>query len=74
MPPKVTFFAWEATLGKALSLDQVKRKVFSLAKNCFLCQKKEEIADLTYLLRKDVSSMAVTLLSLSLVLLGSFPL
>ena len=31
VPPKVSFFAWEATWGKVLTLDQLKRRGWSLA-------------------------------------------
>ena len=44
MPPKVAFFAWKATWGKALSLDQVQRR-FSLANNFFPCHFEEETVD-----------------------------
>lgn len=31
VPPKVTFFVWEASWEKAMTMDNVKRKDFSLA-------------------------------------------
>ena len=39
--PKVSFFAWEASRGKTLNY-LVKQRVYSLAKRCFLCQKKKK--------------------------------
>lgn len=36
---------WEAMWGKALILDNVKRRGFSLANRCFLCLCKEETVD-----------------------------
>ena len=45
VPPKVSFFAWEATWGKALTLNQLQRRGWSLAYRCFLCQGHEESID-----------------------------
>ena len=36
------FFAWKASWGKALTLDQLKRRGWSLANRCFLCLVEEE--------------------------------
>ena len=42
-PSKVGFFfVWEASWVKTLTLDQVKRKGWSLANRCFLCLIDEE--------------------------------
>ena len=43
--PKLCFFAWEATWGKILTLDQLQRRGFALANRCFLCQEVEETAN-----------------------------
>ena len=53
--PKVTFFAWEATWGKALILDQVQRRGYSLANRCFFCHSEEEVDHilLYYVQRRD---------------------
>ena len=45
VPPKVCFFAWEATWGKALTLDQLQRRGWSLANRCFLSLSHEESID-----------------------------
>ena len=45
MPPKVTFFAWEATRGKILTLEQLQRRGYFLANRCFLCLFEEEMVD-----------------------------
>ena len=37
VPSKVSFFAWEATWEKVLTLDQLERRGWSLANRCFLC-------------------------------------
>ena len=43
--PKVCFFAWEATWGKVLILDQLQRRGWSLANRCSLCYAHEESVD-----------------------------
>ena len=37
VPTKVGFFAWEASWGKVLTLDQLKKRGRILANRCFLC-------------------------------------
>ena len=44
-PSKVAFFAWKATWGKVLTLDQIQRRGFYLANRCFICHSKVEIVD-----------------------------
>ena len=38
VPPKIGVFAWEATWGKVLTLDQLKRRGMAFANRCFLCE------------------------------------
>ena len=45
VPPKVSFFAQEAVWGKALTLDQLQQRGWSLANKCFLCLTHEESID-----------------------------
>ena len=45
VPPKVTFFAREASWGKVLTLDQLQRRGHSLANKCFLCLSEVETVD-----------------------------
>ena len=45
MPPKVALFAWEASWGKVLTLDQLQRKGHFLANRCFLCLFEVEMVD-----------------------------
>ena len=45
MPPKVAFFAWEASWGQVLTQEQLLRRGFSLANRCFLCLSEEETVD-----------------------------
>ncbi|RVW35945.1 hypothetical protein CK203_090578 [Vitis vinifera] len=40
--PKISFFAWEAMWGKALTLDLVQKRGWALANRCFMCLEKEE--------------------------------
>ena len=42
MPPKVSLFAWEATWGKVLTLDLLKRRGWLVATKCFLCHEEEK--------------------------------
>ena len=45
VPPKLSFFAWEASWGKVLTLDQLKRRGITLVNRCFLCEENEETID-----------------------------
>ena len=45
VPTKVGFFAWEASWGKVLVLDQLKKRGWNLANRCFLCCVEEESID-----------------------------
>ena len=42
VPTKVGFFAWEASWGQVLTLDQLKRRGWNIANGCFLCCDEEE--------------------------------
>lgn len=42
---KISFFAWEASWGRILTLDQLKRRVQRLWSRCYLCKGKEEIVN-----------------------------
>ena len=39
------FFVWEATWGKALTLDQFQKRGWPLANRCYICQMYEELID-----------------------------
>ena len=43
--PKISFFAWEASWGRVLTLDRLQKKGWVLANRCFLCQKCGESID-----------------------------
>ena len=45
VPPKLGFFAWEASWGKVLTLDQLERRGIPLVNKCFLCEENEETID-----------------------------
>ena len=44
-PSKISFFAWEASWGKVITLDQLKRHGRALANRCCLCEEEEETID-----------------------------
>ena len=43
--PKLSFFAWEASWGRVLTLDRLQKRGWALANRCFLCQTFEESID-----------------------------
>ena len=43
--PKISFFAWEASWGRVLTLDRLQKRGWALANRCFLCQKCGESID-----------------------------
>ena len=43
--PRVSFFGWEATWEKDLTLDQLQKRGWPLANRCYLCQRHEESID-----------------------------
>ena len=45
IPSKISFFAWEASWGKAITLDQLKRRGRALANKCCLYEDDEETID-----------------------------
>ena len=45
VPPKLGSFAWEASWGKVLTLDQLKRRGIPLVNRCCLCEENEETID-----------------------------
>ncbi|RVX18352.1 hypothetical protein CK203_006746 [Vitis vinifera] len=72
--PKISFFAWEATWGKALTLDIVQKRGRALANRCFMCLEKEETIDHLLLhcsKTRVVWDLLFTLFGVSWVLLSS---
>ena len=45
VPPKIGVFAWEATWGKVLTLDQLRRRGMIFVNRCFMCGEDEENID-----------------------------
>ena len=45
VPSKVSFFAWKASWGKVLTMDQLKKRGWAVANRCFLCCEEEESID-----------------------------
>ncbi|RVW17078.1 hypothetical protein CK203_076005 [Vitis vinifera] len=45
VPTKVSFFAWEASVGKILTLDKLQKRGWQLPNRCYLCGCEEENAN-----------------------------
>ena len=43
--PKLSFFAWEASWGRVLTLDRLQKRGWVMENRCFLCHKSEETID-----------------------------
>ena len=43
--PKLSFFAWEASWGRVLTLDLLQKRGWVMTNRCFLCHKSEESID-----------------------------
>ena len=43
--PKISFFAWEATWGKVLTLDLIQKRGWVMENRCFLRHEKAETID-----------------------------
>ena len=72
--PKVSFFAWEASWGKVLTLNQVKKMGWALASRCYFCQAEEEFIDHLLLHCEKIRAlweMLLTLFGVSWVFLSS---
>ena len=42
---RVSFFAWEASWNRNLTIYQLKKKGWNMLNRCYLCKEKEEISD-----------------------------
>ena len=42
---RVSFFAWEASWSRLLTLDQLKRRGWNIPNRCYLCKTEEETID-----------------------------
>ena len=45
VPLRISFFAWEATWVKILTLDQLKKRGWRILNRCYLCKEEEETSD-----------------------------
>ena len=55
VPTKVDFFAWEVWWGKIMTIDQLKKRGFSLVSRCPLCGNDEEsLEDVGHTLSKGL--------------------
>ena len=43
--PKLSFFVWEASWRRVLTLDRLQKRGWALANRCFMCQMFEESID-----------------------------
>ena len=68
MQPKISFFAWEVSWGKVLTLDQIQKRGWALANRCHFCQEHQEFVDHLLLHCKktrDVLKLFFTLFGMS---------
>ena len=64
VPPKVCFFTWEAWWGKALTIEQLKKRGYQIPSRCPLCKKVEEDLDHLLIHCPTVRGMWAALLSI----------
>ena len=44
-PMRVSFFAWEASWNRILTIEQLKRRDWNMSNRCYLCKVEEETSD-----------------------------
>jgi hypothetical protein len=62
VPPRVAFFSWIATLGKALTIDNLRKRGFILQNWCCMCKRNGESVDHLFLhcsVARDMWSMVL---------------
>ena len=64
-PTKVGFFVWEVWWGKILTMDQLKKRDFSLANRCPFCGQTEEVLEHLFIHCPQIWDLWITLFSLS---------
>ena len=64
-PTKVGFFVWEVWWGKILTMDQLKKRGFSLASRCPFCEQTEEVLKHLFIHCHKIWDLWTTLFSLS---------
>ena len=64
-PTKVGFFVWEVWWGKILTMDQLKKRAFSLASRCPFCVQTEEVLEHLFIHCPKIWDLWTTLFSLS---------
>ena len=65
VPTKVGFFVWEVWWGKILTMDQLKKRGFSLANRCLFCGQTEEVLEHLFIHCPKIWNLWTTLFSLS---------
>ena len=53
------FFAWEASWGKVLILDQLQRKGWFLVNQYFLCTEEEELVDIFFYIMPELEAYGI---------------
>ena len=53
--PKLSFFVWEASWGRVITLDRLQKRGWTLANRCFLCYTCEKSIDhlLSFIVKKQ---------------------
>ena len=72
VPPRVAFFSWIASLGKSLTIDNLRKRGFILQNWCCLCQRNGESVDHLFLhcsMATDMWSMVFGLFGVQWVML-----
>ena len=65
VPTKVGFFVWEVWWGKILTMDQLKKRGFSLASKCPFCGQAKEVLEHLFIHCPKIWGPWTTLFSLS---------
>ena len=74
VPPKEAFFAWEASWGKILTLEQFQRRGYSLVNRCFLYLSEVETVNhllLCYVQTRALWNIFFSIFGVAWVLSGS---
>ena len=64
-PKKVGFFVWEVWWGKILTMDQLKKRGFSLASRCPFCGQTDKVLEHLFIHCPKIWKLWTTLFSLS---------
>jgi hypothetical protein len=62
-PPRVAFFAWLAALGKIFTMDNLRKRHFTVVNRCCLCKSDGKTVDYLLLHSKVASDLGNTIFS-----------